>query len=85
MYNLDQKDQLRFDGQLRQDYYQIPYDPDPDDFENSQFDTHALRDHELETDGYALFSWVHTFNPNVVLTVSPFYHYNSSGYHSPLD
>ncbi|MFZ1203354.1 MAG: TonB-dependent receptor, partial [Candidatus Acidiferrales bacterium] len=83
MYNLDQKDQLRFDGQLRQDYYQIPYDPDPDDFENSQFDTHALRDHELETDGYALFSWVHTFNPNVVLTVSPFYHYNSSGYHSP--
>ncbi|MFY9689994.1 MAG: carboxypeptidase regulatory-like domain-containing protein, partial [Candidatus Acidiferrales bacterium] len=61
MYNLDQKDQLRFDGQLRQDYYQIPYDPDPDDFENSQFDTHALRDHELETDGYALFSWVHTF------------------------
>jgi hypothetical protein len=86
MYNLDQKDQLRFDGQLRQDYYQIPYDPDPIDFENSQFDTHALRDHELETDGYALFSWVHTFNPNVVLTVSPFYHYNSSGYHSlPTD
>ena len=86
MYNLDQKDQLRFDGQLRQDYYQIPYDPDPTDFENTQFDTHALRDHELETDGYALFSWVHTFNPNVVLTVSPFYHYNSSGYHSlPTD
>ena len=40
----------------------------------------------VETDGYALFSWVHTFNPNVVLTVSPFYHYNSSGYHSlPTD
>ncbi|HTW25394.1 MAG TPA: TonB-dependent receptor [Candidatus Baltobacteraceae bacterium] len=85
MYNLDQKDQLRFDGQLRQDYYQIPYDPDPDDFENGPngFDTHLLRDHELETDGYVLFSWVHTFNPDVVLTVSPFYHYNSSGYHSP--
>jgi len=86
MYNLDSKDQLRFVGQLRRDYYQIPYDSDPDDFENSQFDTHALRDHELETDGYALFSWVHTFNPDVVLTVSPFYHYNSSGYHSlPTD
>jgi outer membrane receptor protein involved in Fe transport len=27
---------------------------------------------------------VHTFNPNAVLTVSPFYHYNNSGYHSPL-
>jgi len=83
MYNLDQNDQLRFDGQLRQDYYQIPYDPNPDSFDNSQWPTNQLRDHELETDGYALFSWVHTFNPNVVLTVSPFYHYNSSGYHSP--
>src|SRR5208282_4429125 len=78
-------DQLRFDGQLRQDYYQIPYDPNPNDFDNSpgQFPTQLLRDHELETDGYALFSWVHTFNPNTVLTVSPFYHHNSSGYHSP--
>ena len=86
MYNLTPSDQLRFDGQLRRDYYQIPYDPDPDDFDNSpgQFDTHLLRDRELETDGYALFSWVHSFNPNVVLTVSPFYHYDSSGYHSPL-
>jgi TonB dependent receptor-like, beta-barrel/Carboxypeptidase regulatory-like domain/TonB-dependent Receptor Plug Domain len=87
MYNLTPNDQLRFVGQLRQDYYQIPYDPNPNDFDNSpgQFSTQLLRDHELETDGYALFSWVHTFNPNTVLTVSPFYHYNSSGYHSPLD
>jgi hypothetical protein len=84
MYNLGPKDQLRFDGQLRQDYYQIPYDPNPNDFENTQWPTSGLRDHELETDGYALFSWVHTFNSNAVLTVSPFYHYNNSGYHSPL-
>ena len=84
MYNLDSKNQLRFNAQLRRDYYQIPYDPNPNDFDNSQWPTNGLRDHELETDGYALFSWVHTFNPNTVLTVSPFYHYNSSGYHSPL-
>ncbi len=84
MYNLDQNDQLRFDGQLRQDYYQIPYDPDPDSFDNSQWPTNGLRDYERETDGYALFSWVHTFNPNMVLTVSPFYHYNTSAYHSPV-
>jgi outer membrane cobalamin receptor len=86
LYNLDSKDQFRFDGQLRRDFYQIPYDPDPDDFENGPngFDTSGLRDHELETDGYALFSWVHTFNSNTALTVSPFYHYNNSGYHSPL-
>jgi outer membrane cobalamin receptor len=86
LYNLDSKDQFRFDGQLRRDFYQIPYDPNPDDFENGPngFDTSGLRDHELETDGYALFSWVHTFNSNTALTVSPFYHYNNSGYHSPL-
>jgi hypothetical protein len=84
LYNADSKDQFRFDGQLRRDFYQIPYDPDPDDSENQQFDTSGLRDNDLETDGYGLFSWVHTFNANTVLTVSPFYHYNDSGYHSPL-
>jgi hypothetical protein len=85
LYNLDSKDQFRFDAQLRRDFYQIPYDPDPNDFENSQWPTSGLRDHEKETDGYALFSWVHTFNASTLLTVSPFYHYNNSGYHSPLD
>ena len=85
MYNAGSSDQLRFDGQLRRDYYQIPYDPNPDDFVNSQWPTSALRDWDVETDGYALFSWVHTFNPNAVLTVSPFYHYNSAGYHSPAN
>ncbi len=83
MYNVSPNDQLRFDGQLRRDYYQIPYDPNPDDFDNSQWPTSRLRDWDIETDGYALFSWVHTFNPNATLTVSPFYHYNSAGYHSP--
>jgi len=85
MYNLGSQDQLRFVGQARRDFYQIPYDPDPDDYENLNFDTSRLRDSETETDGYALFSWVHTFNPDATLTVSPFYHYNSSGYHSPLN
>ena len=40
----------------------------------------GLRDGEHETDGYAAFSWVHTFSPNTLLTVSPFYHYNSADY-----
>ncbi len=83
LYNLDPKNQFRFDGQLRQDYYQIPYDPDPNDFENQQFDTHALRDGQKETDGYAIFSWIHTFSQKAVLTVSPFYHYNNASYNSP--
>jgi hypothetical protein len=83
IYNLDPKDQLRFDGQLRRDYYQIPYDPDPNDFENTQFDTSGLRDHQTESDGFVIFSWVHTFNPSAILTVSPFYHYNNASYNSP--
>ena len=83
LYNAGSRDQLRFDGQWRRDFYQIPYDPDPNSDENQQFQTSGLRDHELETDTYALFSWVHTFNPNAVLTLSPFFHRNNSGYHSP--
>jgi hypothetical protein len=84
MYNAGPKNQLRFVGQLRRDYYQIPIDPNPADPDNQSWPTSGLRDWEQETDGYALFSWVHTFNPNATLTVSPFYHYNSSGYHSPI-
>jgi len=82
LYNLDPKNQFRFDAQERRDYYQIPYDPAPNDFENQQFDTHALRDGQQETDGYVIFSWIHTFNRDAVLTVSPFYHYNNASYNS---
>jgi len=83
IYNADTNNQFRIVGSLRRDYYQIPYDPKPNDFENSQLNSSGLRDNEVEADGYSLFSWIHTFNANTVLTVSPFYHYNSSGYHSP--
>jgi outer membrane receptor protein involved in Fe transport len=35
---------------------------------------------------FLLFSWVHTFSPGLVLTLSPFYHYNNVSYESsPLD
>ena len=26
------------------------------------------------------FLWIHTFNPNLLLTVSPFYHYTNASY-----
>ena len=42
--------------------------------------SYGLRDGEREPDGYVVFSWVHTFNPNMLLTVSPFYHYNGADY-----
>jgi hypothetical protein len=80
MYNLDAHNQLRLVTSLRQDYYQIPIDPDPNSPGNQVYPSYGLRDGEHETDGYVTFSWVHTFNPNSVLTVSPFYHYNSADY-----
>jgi Carboxypeptidase regulatory-like domain/TonB-dependent Receptor Plug Domain len=85
IYNAGPQDQFRIVGSSRRDFYQIPYDPYPNDFENSQWPTSGLRDNEVEADTYGLFSWIHTFNADTVLTVSPFYHYNSSGYHSPGD
>ena len=86
IFNPDSKNQFRLVTSLREDYYQIPYDPDPTSIGNQQLveggasPSWGLRDGEHERDGYAAFSWVHTFNPNSLLTVSPFYHYNSADY-----
>jgi outer membrane cobalamin receptor len=80
-YNLDSQDQLRLVAQLRQDSYQVPFDPN-DPSTAGQF----LSDSNRERDGFLLFSWVHTFSPGLVLTVSPFYHHNNVSYQSsPFD
>lgn len=80
-YNVDSRDQLRFVAQARRDFYQVPFDPnDPDTA--GQF----LKDANRETDSFALISWVRTFSPGLVLTVSPFFHHNTANYQSsPLD
>ena len=80
IFNPDGKNQYRVVGSLRRDYYQIPIDPDPNSVGNSVYPSYGLHDAEVEPDGYATFSWVHTFNPNTLLTVSPFYHYNGADY-----
>jgi len=80
IYNRTPHDQLRLIAQLRRDYYQIPYDPNPDDYENHEYDSAGLRDAQHELDGFSTFSWVHTFNAAAVLQVSPFYHYNRANY-----
>jgi outer membrane cobalamin receptor len=81
MFNLDSSDQLRFVAQARQDFYQVPFDPG-DLNTQGQF----RRDANRESDSFAAFSWVRTFTPGLVLTVSPFYHHNSADYESsPLD
>lgn len=86
IYNRTPRDQLRLITQLRADYFQVPYDPDPDSFENQAYDSSGLRDGQHETDGLAALSWVHTFNASTLLQISPFYHYNSANYESkPYD
>src|SRR6202790_3202949 len=78
IYNVDSQDQLRFVAQARRDYYQVPFDPTNP--LNSPGAT--LRDANRENDSFAAFSWVRTFSPGLVLTVSPFFHYNSADYMS---
>lgn len=85
IYNRTPKDQFRLITQLRNDYFQIPYDPDSNSFENQQFDSSGLRDHQHETDGVVAASWLHTFNSSTVLQVSPFYHYNRADYSPNLN
>jgi outer membrane cobalamin receptor len=81
IYNLNSMNQLRFVGQVRRDFYQVPFDPN-DPGSQGQF----LQDTNRESDSFATFSWVHTFSPGLVLTLSPFYHFNSANYQSsPLD
>ncbi len=86
IFNQNPQDQFRLVTSLRQDNYQIPIDPDPNSPGNQIYPSYGLSDSEKETDGYVAFSWIHTFNPNVLLTVSPFYHYTKAGYQaSPTD
>ena len=91
IFNVDPSNQLRFVTSLRRDFYQIPYDPFPNDIENApsaangfqaQYPTIGLRDAQHEADALGNLSWVHTFNSKSLLTVSPFYHYNRANYDS---
>jgi hypothetical protein len=86
IYNRDSQNQFRLVTSLRQDYYQIPVDPDPNSTGNQILEasgavpSYGLHDAEREPDGYVIFSWVHTFNSTTLLTLSPFYHYNAADY-----
>ena len=82
IFNQNASNQFRLTASLRQDYYQIPVDPNPNSAGNQIYPSYGLRDSEREPDGYLTFSWVHTFNSKLLLTLSPFYHYNEASYHS---
>ena len=80
IFNASPSNQFRLVASLRQDYYQIPIDPNPNSPGNQVYPSYGLHDSEREPDGYVTFSWLHTFSPNLLLTVSPFYHYNQASY-----
>jgi hypothetical protein len=82
IYNRDPNNQFRLVAQLRSDYYQIPKDPNANDWENSFYDSSQISDAERENDSYAAFTWLHTFNTRTVSQVSPFFHFNQANYHS---
>ena len=87
IFNADPANQLRLVTSLRRDYFQIPYDPFPNDIENNPASDQytpsiGLRDGQHEADAGVLFTWLHTFNSHLLTTVSPFYHYNSGDYQS---
>jgi len=82
IWNRDAADQFTVNGQLRTDYYQIPIDPDPNDWESTFYPSYGLRDGEHETDSYLIANWLHTFSPNTVSQVAPFFHFNRANLQS---
>lgn len=81
-------DQLRLTAQLRQDRFQVPYDPNPNDWEQASgyYASYGLRDVQSERDSFVILNWVHTISPKALFEIAPFYHLNSANYDSnPTD
>lgn len=72
IYNKTPDDQLRLVASVRGDHYQVPNTPEQQEA--------GIRDVENERDSFVNFSWVHSWKDGVLLTVSPFYHYNRAHY-----
>jgi len=78
IYNLGSQDQLRWVSSLRRDFYQVPFDPNNPENAPGDF----FRDSNRESDAFVAFSWVHTFNPGLLVTASLFYHFNRADFES---
>ncbi len=72
IFNATPVDQLRLVASARHDHFQVPNAPDDQ--------AAGIRDIERERDAFANFSWVHTAGPGVLLTLSPFYHFNRAAF-----
>ncbi len=82
--NQTASDQLRLSAQYRQDYFQVPFDPDPNDWEQASqyYESFGLRDGQTERDAFVLTNWNHTFSPRAMVSIAPFYHFNQANYDS---
>ena len=80
------RDQLRVDGQLREDFFQVPYDPSQTDYEctSNYYCSWGLRDGQTERDAFVIANWVHTFSTKAVVSAAPFYHFNRADYDSRI-
>jgi outer membrane receptor protein involved in Fe transport len=72
LYNPNSNDQLRFSGSLRLDHYQVPNDP--------EMQANDVNDREREQDIFGTLTWAHTYSPSMMLSLSPFYHFNRAAY-----
>jgi outer membrane receptor for ferrienterochelin and colicin len=72
IFNANPANQIRVVTSVRRDQYQIPNGPDDQ--------AAGIDDVERESDAFVNVSWVRTFATNTLLTVSPFYHYNTANY-----
>ncbi len=82
LVNPNAANQLRFNGQLRQDFFQVPYDPNQESWLNQLYDSSGLRDGQTERDGFLIADWVHTLSPRALFEMAPFYHWNVANYDS---
>ncbi len=72
LYNRSASDQFRWIASLREDQYQVPNTPDQE--------VSGIRDLNQEHDDLIGFHWTHTFGDGAVLTLAPYYHFNSAHY-----
>ena len=72
LYNSSSHDQLRWLISLRNDHYAIP--------NNSPTQASGTRDLDLESDDLLGVQWVHTAPAGLILTVSPYFHFNDTHY-----
>jgi len=76
IFNKTPTDQLRLTTSVRGDHYQVPIDP---------ASSEILHDVENERDAFVNFSWLHSAANGMLITISPFYHFNRAHYSGSLE